>query len=75
MYITAEAADTLTKCYDTISSAYRRQQSSDDFHKELESLRKLLGDSRKATGVETLCFKPPKESRSKVEGRDTGNRV
>jgi exocyst complex component 2 len=54
----------LSKIYDTISAAYRRQKSTDDFHRELESLRKLLGDSRKATGLETLCFKAPRKESS-----------
>ncbi|ORX41152.1 exocyst complex component Sec5-domain-containing protein [Kockovaella imperatae] len=64
-YITSEANDTLSKIYDTISANYRRQKSTDDFHRELESLRKLLGDSRKATGMETLCFKPVLRDKSR----------
>ena len=60
-YVTPQANDTLSKIYDTISQAYRRQKSSDDFHRELDSLKKLLSDSRRATGMETLCFKPKKE--------------
>ncbi|WRT70517.1 uncharacterized protein IL334_007515 [Kwoniella shivajii] len=44
--------------YDTISQAYRRQKSNDDFNRELDGLRKLLNTSRKATGMETLCFRP-----------------
>ena len=64
-YITPQANDTLSKIYDTISANYRRQKSTDDFHRELESLRKLLGDSRKATGMETLCFKQLSRERSR----------
>ncbi|KAK4688269.1 exocyst complex component 2, partial [Tremellales sp. Uapishka_1] len=60
-HVTALANDTLSKIYDTISQAYRRQQSSEDFHRELDGLKKLLTDSRKATGVETLCFKVKKD--------------
>lgn len=63
-FISPEANDTLSQIYDTISAAYRRQKSSDDFHRELEGLRKLLSDSRKATGMETLCFKLSKEERA-----------
>jgi exocyst complex component 2 len=62
-YVTPAANDTLSKIYDTISQAYRRQKSSDDFHRELEGLKKLLGESRKATGLETICFKSKKEDR------------
>ncbi|WVQ85992.1 hypothetical protein IAT38_008160 [Cryptococcus sp. DSM 104549] len=60
-YVNAQANDTLSKIYDTISQAYRRQKSSDDFDRELDGLRKLLSASRKATGMETLCFRPMKE--------------
>ncbi len=60
-YVTPQANDTLSKIYDTISQAYRQQKSSDDFHRELDSLKKRLSDSRRATGMETLCFKPRKD--------------
>ena len=63
-FIAPEANDVLSQIYDTISAAYRRQKSSDDFHRELEGLRKLLSDSRKSTGMETLCFKLSKEERA-----------
>jgi exocyst complex component 2 len=62
-YVTPAANENLTKIYDTISQSYRRQKSSDDFHRELEGLKKLLGESRKSTGLETLCFKGKKEDR------------
>jgi exocyst complex component 2 len=62
-YVTPKANDTLSKIYDTISQAYKRQKNTDDFQRELEGLRKLLSDSRKATGMETLCFKGAKEKK------------
>ncbi|RSH82118.1 hypothetical protein EHS25_006051 [Saitozyma podzolica] len=62
-YVTPQANDTLSKIYDTISAAYRRQQNPEEFQRELHSLRKLLSESRKATGMETLCFKVRKEER------------
>lgn len=68
-YVTPQANETLSRIYDTISQAYRRQKSSDDFHRELDGLKKLLSDSRRATGLETLCFKPKKAERSDSERR------
>ncbi|OCF43322.1 exocyst protein [Kwoniella heveanensis CBS 569] len=56
-HVSSQANETLSKIYDTISQAYRRQKSNDDFNRELEGLRKLLSTSRKATGMETLCFR------------------
>ncbi|KAK8850389.1 hypothetical protein IAR55_004307 [Kwoniella newhampshirensis] len=67
-YVTPQANDTLSKIYDTISQAYRRQKSSEDFNRELDGLRKLLSASRKATGMETLCFRPMKEGNKEREG-------
>jgi len=73
-YISPEANDVLSQIYDTISAAYRRQKSNDDFHRELEGLRKLLSDSRKATGMETLCFKLSKEERAAASANHSNNR-
>ncbi|WVF68144.1 hypothetical protein IAT40_002907 [Kwoniella sp. CBS 6097] len=56
-HVSPQSNETLSKIYDTISQAYRRQKSNDDFNRELEGLRKLLSTSRKATGMETLCFR------------------
>ncbi|KAK1922962.1 exocyst complex component Sec5-domain-containing protein [Papiliotrema laurentii] len=72
-YITPQADAILSQIYDTISAAYRRQKSTDDFHRELDSLRKLLSDSRKATGMETLCFKLSKEQRAAAGTTSSGN--
>ncbi|WVR08462.1 hypothetical protein IAU60_005517 [Kwoniella sp. DSM 27419] len=65
-HVSSEANETLSKIYDTISQAYRRQKSTDDFNRELDGLRKLLSSSRKATGMETLCFRPDTKE---AEGR------
>jgi exocyst complex component 2 len=72
-HVTAQANDTLSRIYDTISQAYKRQASTDDFQRELEGLRKLLSDSRRATGMGTLCFKPMKE-RSRKESQSQSGR-
>lgn len=68
-YVTPQANETLSRIYDTISQAYRRQKSSDDFHRELDGLKKLLSDSRRATGLETLCFKPKRVEKREGERR------
>ncbi|KAK6906719.1 hypothetical protein I203_100706 [Kwoniella mangroviensis CBS 8507] len=56
-FVSPQSNDTLSKIYDTISQAYRRQKTNDDFNRELEGLKKLLNTSRKNTGMETLCFR------------------
>ncbi|RXK41720.1 hypothetical protein M231_00955 [Tremella mesenterica] len=59
-YVTPAANESLNKVYEVISQSYRRQKSQDEFQHELDSLRKVLHDAHKATGAETLCFKPKK---------------
>ncbi|WWC92087.1 uncharacterized protein L201_007041 [Kwoniella dendrophila CBS 6074] len=57
-FVSPKSNETLSKIYDTISQAYRRQKINDDsFNKELEGLKKLLNQSRKNTGMETICFR------------------
>ncbi|WVW81078.1 hypothetical protein I302_103069 [Kwoniella bestiolae CBS 10118] len=56
-FVSPQSNETLSKIYDTISQAYRRQKTNDDFNRELEGLKKLLNSSRKNTGMETLCFR------------------
>lgn len=65
-YANKAADEILSDIYDTISSAYKRQGDPDEFQRELASLKKLLSDSRKATGMETLCFKQPKKDKEGV---------
>ena len=71
-YVNASANDMLNKVYEVISQSYRRQKSHDEFQTELESLRKVLHDAQRATGVETLCFKQkrPKAERERSDLSD-----
>lgn len=59
-YVTDQATVVLNNIYEAISQAYSRKSSEDELEKELENLKKVLYDCRRATGVEFVCFKPTK---------------
>ncbi|KAL7419826.1 Exocyst complex component S5 [Cryptotrichosporon argae] len=59
--VSAHAKDMLGQIYDIISHAYRRQQSPDALERDLDAMRKILSEARRATGVETMCFKQKKD--------------
>ncbi|RUS34654.1 exocyst complex component Sec5-domain-containing protein [Jimgerdemannia flammicorona] len=61
-YVTPVAAETLQQIYSTIEAAYDpQQQHSNNLQTELNSVKKLLVDSRKSTAVQFLCFKKVKD--------------
>lgn len=61
LYVSSQASDNFSQIYDTIGSVYGRQQSPEELSKEMDGLRKLLSATRKATGMETLCLRAPKD--------------
>ncbi|WVO20401.1 uncharacterized protein IAS62_001697 [Cryptococcus decagattii] len=61
LYVSSQASNNFSQIYDTIGSVYGRQQSPEELSKEMDGLRKLLSATRKATGMETLCLRAPKD--------------
>jgi len=59
-YVTEPAAAILNEIYSVISQAYSRRAGEGELERELEDLKKVLYDCRRATGVEFVCFKPTK---------------
>ncbi|KAK7439305.1 Exocyst complex component S5 [Stygiomarasmius scandens] len=64
-YITPTAAKTLSELYNKISQAYARRPGDDNLQNHLQSVRKTLGDTRRATGIEFLCFRQTKSASSR----------
>lgn len=64
-YVSPAASKTLAAIYNSISAAYSRRPGGaaggESLQKELEGVKKTLHDSRRATAIEFLCFKPTKE--------------
>jgi len=63
-YVSPAASKTLSAIYNSISAAYSRRPGSagsESLQKELEGVKRTLHDSRRATAIEFLCFKPTKD--------------
>jgi len=63
-YVSPAASKTLAAIYNSISAAYSRRPGStggESLQKELEGVKRTLHDSRRATAIEFLCFKPTKD--------------
>ncbi|GMK54888.1 hypothetical protein CspeluHIS016_0114740 [Cutaneotrichosporon spelunceum] len=57
-FLTPHAKDVFKQVYDIISQRYQRHAAPESLNRDLEAMRKLLSESRRATGVVTLCFRP-----------------
>lgn len=74
-YVTDSAANTLSDTYVKISEAYGKKKE-EGLEVNLEHVKRILSETRRATGVEFLCFRPTKppgssssSSRSAASGR------
>ena len=64
-YITPPAARTLSDLYTKISQAYARRPGDENLQSNLDGVKKTLADTRRATGIEFLCFRQTKSGSSK----------
>lgn len=71
-YVTPSATKTLSDLYTTISQAYARRPGDENLQSHLDGVKKTLAETRRATGIEFLCFrqmktstKPPSSARPK----------
>ncbi|KAG5643067.1 hypothetical protein DXG03_001595 [Asterophora parasitica] len=62
-YVTASAAKTLSDLYNKISQAYSRRPGDENLQSNLDGVKKTLADTRRATGIEFLCFRQTKSSK------------
>ncbi|KAI0694957.1 exocyst complex component Sec5-domain-containing protein [Cytidiella melzeri] len=60
-YVKPSAAKTLSELYNRISKAYDPpKDNADDIQTHLDSVKKTLAETRRATGIEFLCFRQTK---------------
>lgn len=69
-YVTPGAAKTLAELYNKISQAYARRSGDENLQQHLDGVKKILADTRRATGIEFLCFRPTKEREKGSEKKD-----
>ncbi|TFK97909.1 exocyst complex component Sec5-domain-containing protein [Pterulicium gracile] len=63
-YVTPTAEKTLSDLYNKISQAYARRPGDENLQSHLDGVKKTLADTRRATGIEFLCFRQTKSSSS-----------
>lgn len=63
-FVTPVAAKTLSEVYSKISQAYVRRDGDEALKDHLEGVKKTLADTRRATGIEFLCFRVTKSKSS-----------
>ena len=61
-YVTPLAAGTLSELYNSISQSYNRRPGDENLQASLDGVKKILAETRRATGVEFLCFRQTKAS-------------
>ena len=66
-YVTPSAAKTLADLYNKISQAYVHRPGDENLQTHLDGVKKILAETRRATGIEFLCFRQTK-SKSKDNG-------
>jgi len=60
------ADKTLTELYNKISQAYQRRPGDSNLQGSLDVVKKTLADTRRATGIEFLCFRQTKDRSAKA---------
>ncbi|KAG6861289.1 hypothetical protein C0995_001843 [Termitomyces sp. Mi166 len=70
-YVTPSAAKTLSDLYNKISQAYSRRPGDENLQSNLDGVKKTLADTRRATGIEFLCFRQTKSTSSRSAGSRT----
>ncbi|EJD54829.1 hypothetical protein AURDEDRAFT_179883 [Auricularia subglabra TFB-10046 SS5] len=69
-YVTPAASQTLTQIYAAISQAYTRKPGgTENLQLELDGVKRTLSDTRRATAIDFLCFRPPRKE-EKERDRD-----
>lgn len=58
------ASATLEELYNRISQSYARRPGDESLQGNLDGVKKTLADTRRATGIEFLCFRQTKTSSS-----------
>lgn len=73
-YVSPSAAKTLSELYTKISQAYARRPGDENLQLHLDGVKKTLAETRRATGVEFLCFRQTKDRTKDKAATGTGSR-
>lgn len=70
-HVSSTADKTFTELYNKISQAYQRRPGDSNLQGSLDVVKKTLADTRRATGIEFLCFRQTKERSAKGRTAET----
>jgi len=73
-YVSPNAAKILSELYNRISQAYARRPGDENLQSNLDGVKKILAETRRATGIEFLCFRQPKLSSGSSRSAPSGPR-
>ena len=71
-FVTPAAEKRLSEVYSSISEAYVRRPG-DNMQSQLEGVKKTLGETRKATQIDFLCFRKEKDRAPKMSATNSAN--
>ncbi|KAF8434522.1 exocyst complex component Sec5-domain-containing protein [Boletus edulis BED1] len=63
-YVSPTATKTLSGLYNKVAMAYAPRPGDENLQGHLDSVKKILAESRRATSIEFMCFRQPKEKGS-----------
>ncbi|KAF8480248.1 exocyst complex component Sec5-domain-containing protein [Russula ochroleuca] len=66
-YVTSNTAKMLSDLYTKISQAYARRPGDENLQSNLDGVKRTLGETRRRTGIEFLCFRVTKEKGAGTE--------
>ncbi|KAF9652669.1 hypothetical protein BDM02DRAFT_3153533 [Thelephora ganbajun] len=66
-HVSPMADKTFTELYNKISQAYQRRPGDSNLQGSLDVVKKTLADTRRATGIEFLCFRQTKDRLAKTQ--------
>ncbi|KAJ6571717.1 exocyst complex component Sec5-domain-containing protein [Mycena capillaripes] len=73
-YVSAAAAKQLSELYTNISKAYAKRPGDEGLQGSLDGVKKTLSETRRATGIEFLCFRATKPASATAEKSGTNGR-
>ena len=73
-HVGTTADKTLTELYNKISQAYQRRPGDSNLQGSLDVVKKTLADTRRATGIEFLCFRQTKDRSVKAQTAESSSR-
>jgi exocyst complex component 2 len=66
-YVTPTAKETLNDIYSSISETFTSRGDNNQLQRELEELKKILFEARRATSGHYLCFKASKTTKPRKD--------